>query len=480
MTRSHNSRRGIKTAFRFDYGRKRPAIDEPTNLATAYSPGLYALAELGLIGYEREELCDWEWEEGVREFVPDEAHSDGSTLDDDDCDSAWVALSDVDGTPHAHSASDAASEWDVVSADESVWTDPLASTDAAPSPWDDCTADDAALARAIQDEEWAPTLRLGARLGARRNAPAAGGGLARLGALQPSERRALEARLGACVVCHEHACTVAFEPCGHLATCATCAAEIACAYGGRRCIICRTPGKAVHLLDGIEATVQLVGAPRVELAAAAGPLPRPEPLSCANALFVRRKMRALRRQERALPSDTERHYDLFSPCCHNYRYACRLPRSTWTPVVRRCNPWLGCGYGLGRSSNLWQPSDAPIAQLHSKEALRAARRALKSRRDACRVERAEERELARAQQRAEAAELARALAAAVAVAAGSACAACGERDACMLELKCGHASLCRECWEADHAAGPGAAARRPCAQCGGARERGHAIQLFRA
>ena len=120
-----------------------------------------------------------------------------------------------------------------------------------------------------------------------------------------------------------------------------------------------------------------------------------------------------------------------------------------------------------------------IAQLHSKEALRAARRALKSRRDACRVERAEERELARLQQRDEAAELARALAAAVAMAAGSACAACGERDACMLELKCGHACLCRECWEAD-AAGPGAAARRPCAQCGGALERGHAIQLFRA
>ena len=161
MTRSHNSRRGIKTAFRFDYARKRPAIDGPTNLASSYSPGLYALAELGPIDYAREELCDWEWEEGAREFVPDEAHSDGSTLDVDDGESAWVALSDVDDTPHAHFASDAASEWDVVSADESVWTDPLASNDVVSSSWDDCTADDAALARAIQDEEWAPTLRLG-------------------------------------------------------------------------------------------------------------------------------------------------------------------------------------------------------------------------------------------------------------------------------------------------------------------------------
>ena len=329
MTRSHNSRRGIKTALRFDCARKSPAIDGPTKLSNSiFSPELYALAELGLIGYAHEELCDREWEDGAREFVPDEAHYDVSILDVDDGDSAWVALSDVDGTPHAHSASDATLEWDVVSADESVWTDPLASIDVVSSSWDDCTADDAALARAIQDEEWAPTLRLGVRRP--RRAPGAGSGAARLGALQPSERRALEARLGACVVCHEHACTVAFEPCGHLATCATCAAEIACAYGGRRCIICRTPGEAVHLLGGIEATVQLIGAPRVELAAAAGPLLRPEPLSCANALFVRRKMRALRRQERALPSDTARHSNLWSPCCHNPRYTCR-PASTRTP-----------------------------------------------------------------------------------------------------------------------------------------------------
>ena len=52
---------------------------------------------------------------------------------------------------------------------------------------------------------------------------------------------------------------------------------------------------------------------------------------------------------------------------------------------------------------------------------------------------------------------------------GGVCGACGERHSCMLFLCCGHASTCRECWEAQ--------SRKCCGACGG--EGKLALQLYR-
>ena len=55
---------------------------------------------------------------------------------------------------------------------------------------------------------------------------------------------------------------------------------------------------------------------------------------------------------------------------------------------------------------------------------------------------------------------------------GGPCRSCGVRDASMLPLKCGHVTLCRECWEHD-----GAVGLRGCGECGG--ECRLAMQLFK-
>ena len=145
--------------------------------------------------------------------------------------------------------SEIASEWSAVSAAESAWT--VAGDDAAPvttspprrqSSWG---TDDAALARALQHEEWGlakPTAAARVSKPPPRSSPPSPAV-----ALGADALERLRDTCGLCVVCRESIALVAWEPCGHVALCEACQEQ--CTGNSRfQCVVCATPGAPVKLL----------------------------------------------------------------------------------------------------------------------------------------------------------------------------------------------------------------------------------------
>ena len=199
------------------------------------------------------------------EFDGDEWACD-HTIDDD----TLVDLSDViDLVPHAADdvilVDDGASEWSVVTSAETDWVD-VAMLATGTASWE--SSNDAAIARMLQDLEWDAVCRASAwqrtwdaaaqagsvhALPLDADAPAS----CAVTASRPTEPhvpRAVTQRLvetcGTCVCCYAAVALVAFEPCGHVATCAACTLTLQQNESHCRayCVICRTQGKPTSLL----------------------------------------------------------------------------------------------------------------------------------------------------------------------------------------------------------------------------------------
>jgi hypothetical protein len=110
--------------------------------------------------------------------------------------------------------------------------------------WPECE-DDAALARALHEQEWGGRPR--GVSAARAPGPC---GLPREQhgeALPAAVLHTLRENLSTCVVCMEALATVVWEPCGHLALCQVCFSQLKGDLRSR-CVVCRTPGAPNHLL----------------------------------------------------------------------------------------------------------------------------------------------------------------------------------------------------------------------------------------
>lgn len=163
-----------------------------------------------------------------------------------------------------------AAEWSLVSAGESEWStvfDAIATTSVdapaqamshmdvpapATTPWGD---DDAALARALQEEEWGLLARRTSQSKSRRSV----GARTSRGALSQSVAFVAKSTLaqlreccGLCVVCRDSLALVVWEPCGHLALCEACLEQMPKVDGRSCCVVCRTEGVPLRLIRPAE------------------------------------------------------------------------------------------------------------------------------------------------------------------------------------------------------------------------------------
>lgn len=193
--------------------------------------------------------------------------------------------------------SEVGSEWTVVTSAETAWPLGWEGVAADGSEW----ASDETIARALQQEEReglvdfsrfvmkVPTMRQGSSE-ARADTK-----------LLPVDVEELAARLGVCVICSESVATVVMEPCGHLALCGLCSETWS--THAHTCVICRTPGTDIHLLRAEAPTDVLYGGSHggvvLRLSDGAVSIPSLEPESGPEATQPAPKLR-LRQQQRAL------------------------------------------------------------------------------------------------------------------------------------------------------------------------------------
>jgi hypothetical protein len=407
-------------------------------------------------------------------------------------------------------ASDVSSSWSAVSAAESEWTivcdevlqRPLLLASALA--WD--LGDDAAIARQLQEAECAalftppphgatpptPTHRRAVRA---QRAPSIG--MEALAVLREA--------CGRCVVCMDALATCAWEPCGHLALCEACHESLVGAVR-EHCVVCRTPGRGVFLMrpraaDDQEAedVVEEEG-PRpvgVSICASDGTLALPSSAFAYRAelerceeeermgkLEWRRAKRMLSRMRRQVVVP-QRWKSVRGAGCRDRCLFSMWPAYRLSGGLHSAVPRLLTSYTPLPASDLLKANRFGV-YMASKGGVSSEKRRLRM---LVEEERRGMRELKHAVQ-AEEVRMQRWLerltreAEARSATVGGRCRGvrCAEahgargrgggdgREACMMPLRCGHVTLCRECWEARNE-------EALCVECGASCHL--AIQIFK-
>ena len=462
MTRSHNSQRGCSSSAR-----------QPRASAKIYSSRFFIDDDDLVLARENvwNASCDHHQDEHAEELFEDEISALG-------LDYLTISLGSQSDPDDDDEWSDVVSEWSVVSAAESAWTTASCmESDPPTTSW--TLTDDAELARAIQLMEWG---LLNPNTQPKKSH-----------VLRPREPPAVQApdawrqACGLCVVCMESVALIAWEPCGHLALCGACHSQLT-GEARMHCVICRCAGSPTPLLQPLLVPIQgadhggsIYGELGLCLAASDGRLEA----VAGGTIFTYRK-------------------------CVEELEKTRLNKREWrktkrvlTRMKKQAHPELAVSVGGPRrvqGLRFWQQqspcrdqglhvASASPADLVA-EVSRNGQRRLATPRMPClasmairrlaahRASHSDETRAMRRHARQEEVEMHKWLAA-VAVQAdervrtvGGPCRSCGVRDASMLPLKCGHVTLCRECWEHD-----GAVGLRGCGECGG--ECRLAMQLFK-
>ena len=412
----------------------------------------------------------------------------------------------------------APSEWSAVSAAESSWEAP---TDAPlpPGPthvlsWN--LDDDAALARRLQQEEWDSLLPASSRKHSERSAldstfhmadrqvPAS----ASAAMVAASAMSRLRAQLGRCVVCRDSLALIAWEPCGHLALCGSCYEQID-QRQRHACVLCRTPGEPIHILqprcheknsttcqDATDDDVWENNGWGAEWGAGHGGVGlRVDAdngcLECAlprsyhdEAEKLRRETPsklAFRRAKRALNQLGKLKHARRSHNFHDQHPWMEQEVRCWRPYgcVRRM-AWQGYADYMSPQALLEELQTHGVQRLiftHGDASQQQwfasfAKKKIASLCIWAKYQRVQLASAAKAEEAERQAWLRRVARQAEKVSdkVCGTCRACHERSACMLVLRCGHITACRECWEAQKEF-------KRCAECGG--ESKLALQIFR-
>ena len=343
------------------------------------------------------------------------------------------------------------SEWDAVTAAESEWLTVHDEPIDAAAVWTLADDDDAQLARSLWQAETDLFMPSAKKAGKQPQLPT-----------QPAIAETTLAQLrqscGLCVVCMESIALIAWEPCGHLALCERCHDQIP---GWQRdsCVVCRTEGTPTKLFSPPKTPPDVYGVYGLNISSTSGTLETSSSVNCnrdhakelmenrLSKLEWRRAKRTLTRLKRShlrggiLPCYRSRYYNNG----HFHRPFPSLIASSRLSV-----------YELAEACERYHPSKAVGCAYFKGELTKRRSTEKKSLREALQLAKEQERDehawLADVAKEAE--ERSRTL--------GGACRQCGEKDACMLAIRCGHVTMCRECWLA-----PKDEAEARCLECGG-------------
>lgn len=265
MTRSNHSRKGSHTRTRWAHALAGypkapvrltgPIFDEDDDVRLAYD------LMHGEEAYGEEAYMAGSYEDYYNTAASDDACLDLRALSVDEGSVLLLqhqASASSSGSWQDVVSEAAPSEWSAISVAESSWEVPT-DVPLPPGPtrelsW--CLDDDAALARKLQQEEWNSLLPASSRKHSERSALGCTFLMADRQAQAPasaatvavSAMRRLRAGLGRCVVCRDSLALIAWEPCGHLALCGACYEQID-QRQRHACVLCRTPGEPIHILQ---------------------------------------------------------------------------------------------------------------------------------------------------------------------------------------------------------------------------------------